>query len=173
MADDMTTAINAKLWDSKSNDHYITQLNPDGTKRDFIDYDSNLIAVAHQIPNTTRAANVFKRVDSGHCSSASGGGSQWVSEIWYGRKDTTGGNIGDSACAMARIGWFDALARRWVDRSEDLQYFNSRIINPLVKDVNAFTWLYERYGCDGKQQTNRTAEYFEYPCVRTFNQIVF
>ena len=29
--------------------------------------------------------------------------------------------------------------------------------------MSADTWMHERYGCDGKMQTNRTAAYFEYP----------
>ena len=36
-------AINNRLFDE---DHLITQLNADGTIRDFVDYDSNLIAIA-------------------------------------------------------------------------------------------------------------------------------
>ena len=45
MADNIAAAINARLWDATSNDHYITQLNPDNSTRDFVDYDSNLLAV--------------------------------------------------------------------------------------------------------------------------------
>ena len=26
-----------------------------------------------------------------------------------------------------------------------------------------YTWMHERYGCDGTMQLNRTAAYFEYP----------
>lgn len=36
-------AMNKLLW-SPEDDHFITQLNPDGTTRDFVDYDSNLLA---------------------------------------------------------------------------------------------------------------------------------
>jgi len=46
MASDITAAVNENLFDHSSGDHFITQLNADGSTRDFIDYDSNLIAVA-------------------------------------------------------------------------------------------------------------------------------
>ena len=60
------------------------------TCRDFVDYDSNLIAVAHGVPDTAaKAAAVLDRVDRGRCSAASGGGPQFVSELYYGKKDTT------------------------------------------------------------------------------------
>ena len=108
-AKDMGTAMNTLLWDGVDNDHYVTQLDTDmTTTRDFIDYDSNLIAVAHDIPATlAQKGAILKRIDSGTCSASSGGGPQWVSEIYYGPKDTTGGNIGDSRCSMGRIAWFD------------------------------------------------------------------
>ena len=72
----MKAAMNALLWDGA--DHFVTQVNPDdllcaakGTCRDFVDYDSNLIAVAHGVPNTTkRATAVLDRVDKGRCSAA-------------------------------------------------------------------------------------------------------
>lgn len=63
MATNMAAAVNAKLWAAPGvgrggDDHYITQLNPDNTTRDFVDYDSNLIAVAHNIPDDDRALRV-------------------------------------------------------------------------------------------------------------------
>jgi len=63
MASNMAVAVNAKLWAAPGvgrggDDHYITQLNPDNTTRDFVDYDSNLIAVAHNIPDDDRALRV-------------------------------------------------------------------------------------------------------------------
>jgi hypothetical protein len=40
LADKVSAAVNAKLWasDAAGGDHYITQLNSDGTTRDFVDY---------------------------------------------------------------------------------------------------------------------------------------
>lgn len=158
-------AVNAKLWagEDAGGDHFITQLNVDGTTRDFVDYDANLIAVAHAIPDESRSRSIQKRVDSGRCSAASGAGPQFVSEIYYGPDDTTNGNTGDSWCSMARIGWFDALGRKRLGADEDLKYFNDRILTPVQHDVIANTWMHERYGCDGLQQENRTMYYFEYP----------
>ena len=101
-ADLMSSAVQKYLW---RDDHYITQLNPDMiTTRDFVDYDGNLIALAHNITkDINQFKSVLKRIDSGKCSGAQNGGPQFVSEIYYGPKDTTGGNVGDSWCSMGRI----------------------------------------------------------------------
>ena len=105
-ADNVVTAMNAKLWaDSAGDDHFITQLNIDGSIRDFVDYDSNLIAVANQVTDESRSRAIFSRIDRGRCSASSGAGPQFVSEEYYGEFDTTNGNQGDSWCSMARIGW--------------------------------------------------------------------
>jgi len=164
----MKAAMNALLWDGS--DHFVTQVNPDdlacaakGTCRDYVDYDSNLIAVAHGVPNTTqRATAVLDRVDKGRCSAAQGSGPQFVSEIYYGKDATTGGNTGDSWCSMGRIAWFDAHARKLVGRPSDIAAFDADL-KLLQDDLIKNTWLNERYGCDGKQQPNRTTNYFEYP----------
>jgi hypothetical protein len=71
--------------------------------------------------------------------------------------------VGDSWCSMARIGWFDAKGRKRFATDADLEYFNSKILAPVQRDVIANTWMHERYGCDGLQQENRTMYYFEYP----------
>ena len=160
----MASAMNKWLWDaSGDNDHYVTQIDPDlKTIRDFVDYDANLIAAASGVPSRERATALLARIDRGTCSANGGGGPQWVSERYYGPNDTTHGNIGDSRCSMGRIAWFDAHARK-IDRTKgSLLQFNSNLLtlqNDLVRD----TWLHERYGCDGKQQQNRTMYYFEYP----------
>ena len=144
-------------------DHYITQLNPDNTTRDFVDYDANLIALAHGVPATAeQAARIFKRIDGGRCSANQGAGPQFVSEIYYGKQDTTHGNVGDSWCSMGRIALYDAHARK---RYGDQASFDDHTLAPLQRDLIANTWMHERYGCDGKQQQNRTAAYFEYPSV--------
>lgn len=161
-------SMNKYLWSTAEAgaDHYITQLNKvDGSIRDFVDYDANLIAIAHNIPPEENARKIMKRVDSGRCSAHSGAGPQFVSEIYYGTEDTTGGNTGDSWCSMGRIGWFDALGRKLYGTADDLQYVDDYIVNPLVSDLNKYTWMHERYGCDGKQQENRTMYYFEYPAL--------
>lgn len=161
----MVGAMNRALWApaSEGGDHFVTQLNPDGTYRDFVDYDANLIALAHGVPNSTeRRAALLRRIDRGRCSAAQGGGPQFVSEKWYGKQDTTHGNVGDSWCAMGRIAWFDAHARKLMGRAADRAAFDAQL-GLLSRDLIADTWMHERYGCDGKQQPNRTWAYFEYP----------
>ena len=39
LSDDVKRDIRKFLWDPHDKDHFITQLNVDGTTRDFIDYD--------------------------------------------------------------------------------------------------------------------------------------
>jgi hypothetical protein len=146
--------------------------------RDFVDYDSNLIAVAHQVGTVAQGKQVLKRIDHGCSRGANSrgdgdsaqqqpcavqkcsamymggqGGPQWTSEIWYGKHDTTSGNIGDSSSAMGRIAWFDAKARKVVG---DVQSFDTQLA-VMQKDLLFYTWMHERYGCDGTMQTNRTA----------------
>ena len=58
-----------------------------------------------------------------------------------------------------RIAWFDAKARKVTG---DAASFDHQL-GIMQKDLLFYTWMHERYGCDGKMQTNRTAAYFEYP----------
>ncbi|CAE8638689.1 unnamed protein product [Polarella glacialis] len=157
LASQIAASMNRYLW-LPGSDHYVTQW--DGpflnTTRDFVDYDSNLMAAAHGIPSSDQARQILKRIDGGRCRA----GPTFVSEKYYGRGDTTYGNIGDSACAMGRIAWFDALARK---RYGDAAGFESYILGPLKSALLSTTWMHERMGCDGAQQTNRTPMYFEYP----------
>jgi hypothetical protein len=145
----MSAAMTEILWDT---DHFVTQVNPDpgpaGPRgistdgmgcakahncRDFVDYDSNVIAVAHGVGGKAKGAAALKRIDGGKaagssspvqkCTAMQGGGPQWTSEIWYGPGDTTGfpkGNVGDSCSAMGRIAYFDALARKEVTEKQRL-----------------------------------------------------
>ena len=50
----------------------LSEVNPDGTTRDFVDYDANLIAIAHGVADANRSQRIFDRIDSGRCSAASG-----------------------------------------------------------------------------------------------------
>jgi hypothetical protein len=154
MAADVAQGMNEHLW---AGDHYITQLNPDGTTRDFVDYDANLLAVAFGVTSPDQATKVLARVDGGTCSS---GRPTWVSERYYGPADTYGGNTGDSATAMARIGWADGLARR---AAGDRAAFTTKILQPLQSDLLEHTFLTERYDCAGNPI--RTPYYHEYPEV--------
>ncbi len=63
-------------------DHFVTQLNPDGTTRDFVDYDSNLIACAFGVAGVKRCQALLRRIDSGRCAHAR---ATFVSEVWYGK----------------------------------------------------------------------------------------
>ncbi len=164
-AERVRTAMNAQLWASQDGgaDHYLTQRNPDGTHRDFVDYDANAIAVAHGVPATRDdALRVLKRIDQGACAAAQGGGPQWVSEVYYDKANCVGGNIGDSATAMGRIALFDAHARKRVGGDAQQQAFDAQLAT-LQRDLIAYTWMHERYTCDGQMMGNRTNYYFEYP----------
>ena len=157
------------LWEE---DHFVTQVNPDGTIRDFVDYDANLIAVAAGVADADdRFAKVLGRIDEGgQCPSSP----TFVSERWYGPDDCWMENTGDSWCGMGRIAWYDALARRRVaslnPNSElaeaALSRFNNVLHVPIRDTVLEDVWMRERYGCDGTQQLNRTKYYFEYPSIQ-------
>jgi hypothetical protein len=66
-AEEITAVLNARLW---SDDHFVTQLNTDGTFFDKVDYDSNLLATAFVNMTDARLHAVLKRVDSGVCTHA-------------------------------------------------------------------------------------------------------
>jgi hypothetical protein len=159
MAGNIVAGINAHLW---AGDHYITQLNPDGSTRDFVDYDANLLAVAFGIAPPDRAKLILSRVDSGDCTHAAPAAGRprptYVSEKSYGPADTYGGNTGDSAITMGRIGWADGHARR---ATGDMTSFNNLILNPIISQVDEATWLPERYDCSGNPAHN--PYYHEYP----------
>lgn len=155
--------INKNLWSSE-NDHYFTQLNPDGTSRDFIDYDSNLLMVAFDIAPTDRIAPLLKRVDSGPYTHVRG---TWCCEVPYSgdAEDCyiVGGSVcGDSIVTLGRIGWIDALARK---RVGDIDTFDNLLLAPLQTDLINDVWLFERYDASGNQI--RTSFYFEYPALVT------
>lgn len=158
LANSITAGINAHLW---SGNHYITQLNPDGTTTDFGDNDSNLLAVAFGVAPPDRARQVLAFVDSGPCMAAPSRPT-WVSQVYYGPNDTYGGNTGDSATAMGRIAWADGMARY---QAGDLTGYQNGVVAPIQSDLLAGTWLTERYNCAG--QEIRSPYYHEYPEVLT------
>lgn len=158
LAENIGESVNKYLW-AQDQSHFVTQLNLDGSTRDFVDYDSNLLALAAGIVEEEGATKIFSRIDGGRCTH---GRATFVSEVYYGKEDTTHGNVGDSWCSMGRIGWFDALARK---KYSDLETFHNVLYEPIRDDLNRWTWLRERYGCDGLLQQNRTEYYFEYPSV--------
>ncbi len=96
MADKITSSMNDLLWDNASNDHYITQLNADlQTKRDFIDYDSNLLAVAFNVAPDERLSSLLKRVDSGAYTHVRG---TWCCEVPYSGNREDCYIVGGSVC---------------------------------------------------------------------------
>jgi len=154
-ANNIIQAYNNRLWNTTSNDHYITQVNPDGSTRDFVDYDSNLLAVAFSVAPNDRATSILRRIDSGKCVYPSGK-ITWVSEIIYDAANCYNGNTGDSQTSMGRIGWADLRARV---RMNQLDTFNGKI-EQVKSDLLAKTWLTERYDCAGN--AIRANYYHEY-----------
>jgi hypothetical protein len=107
---------------SSEGDHFMTQWNGFNTptpNRDFMDYDANLMACAHGVPNDNieslnmysdsssssssssllveddggaRAKRILARIDAGQCRPSA----TFVSERYYGKNDVTNGNVGDS-----------------------------------------------------------------------------
>lgn len=164
LADEISEGMNEHLW---MGDHYATQMNLDGSRRDFVDYDANLLAVAFGIASSTRAAAILARVDSGPCTHAR---ATYVSERYYGAEACYNGNVGDSSCTMGRIGWADGHVRAVVG---DVDTLEQRILEPLRADLFASTWLSERYDCQGVGI--RTPYYHEYPevLVMLLREVVF
>jgi hypothetical protein len=72
--------VPVRLWANASSggDHYVTQMDPNGTVRDFIDYDANLIACATGVATTDRCTALLGRVDKGRCAHAK---ATFVSEV--------------------------------------------------------------------------------------------
>jgi hypothetical protein len=145
-------------------DHFVTQLNTDFTTyRDFIDYDSNLMAIAFNlVTDVSQQQSIIKRVDSGPYTHVR---ATWCSEIPYtGDADDcyiVGGSVcGDSVVTLARIGYIDAIARRQIG---DIDTYVNLLLTPLQQDLIKDVWLYERYDSHGQQI--RTSYYFEYPSL--------
>eukprot|EP01065_Artemidia_motanka_P032238 TRINITY_DN3925_c5_g1_i1.p1 TRINITY_DN3925_c5_g1~~TRINITY_DN3925_c5_g1_i1.p1 ORF type:complete len:826 (+),score=258.54 TRINITY_DN3925_c5_g1_i1:45-2522(+) len=160
-ADGIRAAFDALLWDNASDDHYITQVK-DGVRRDFVDYDGNLLAIAFGAAPDNRIEPTLKRVDGGKCTHAF---PTYVSEKPYSgqRSDCyiVGGQYcGDSVVTMGRVAWADAHARK---RARDIKSLDSEIISPVQSKLQNHTWMYERYTCGA--QGIRTPFFFEYPSV--------
>ena len=88
-------------------------------------------------------------MDAGECTHA--GRATYVSEIFYDASNSVGGNTGDSAVSMGRIGWQDSLARQ---AAGDEETFSNVILAPLQADLLRRTWLPERFDCAGKDAHN-------------------
>lgn len=168
------------LWNAQENDHYVSYaLLPvppavNLTQRDFVDYDSNLLAVMAGVPDTaTRASAILGRIDAGVCSHAR---PTWISEvrpspcvlffvywcacacmrtdlcrpcccggqIYYNASNCHLNNTGDSAVSMGRIAWADGRARLAVGGPAAAQAAQDLIIDPIQGDQLENVWMYER-----------------------------
>lgn len=165
LAERVAAAMRAQLW-AADDDHFVTQRNKDGSVRDFVDYDANLLAVAAGVLQNDEAAErrLLTRVDRGNYTHVR---ATWCSELPYTGDACdcyiVGGSVcGDSVVTLARIGWVDALARH---RVGDVDTFQRLLLQPLQRDLLQYTWLYERYDANGQQ--TRTPFYFEYPALVT------
>ena len=141
LSSNISAAMNTLLWEPKSDDHYATNLQPNGQLRDFVDYDSNLFAILAGVASPDRAAKILARIDKGGCAHPRG---TWVSEIYYDAQNCNGGNTGDSAITMGRITWADARARYQVGGPDAAAFFQNVLLQPLQQDTLDNTWLYER-----------------------------
>ena len=81
VAANISNAVNAHLWANAENgdDHYITQLNHDGTTADYIDYAANAMAIWQGVADEERARKIVHRIAKGNCTGAGKRGT-WVSE---------------------------------------------------------------------------------------------
>lgn len=137
----LAASINGRLWDAASADHFVTQLNPDNTTADFVDYDSNLLAAAFVPMSGARRRAVLRRVDAGACTHAAPG--TYISEKLYGPDDVYVCDkdkpeircVGDSRVSYGRVAWLDALARRAVRDAPSLATLSDAIIGPIKSEV--------------------------------------
>lgn len=143
-----------------SNNSYTLGLPYVPCTRDFIDYDSNLLAVAAGAVTGAQAQALLTLVDSGPCTHQH---ATWVSGIYYDAKNCNSGNTGDSAVSMGRISWADALARKAMGDAANAAVFNNLILNPIQYELLSNTWLNERYQCSGLPAHND--HYIEQPEV--------
>lgn len=157
---DLYLGIRDELWDTNSNDHFITQKNLDGTVRDMIDYDGNFAALAFDVPDQANAKRLLQRLDSGSHTHPDMRGT-WVSERRYTKDDCYGENDGDSDVTMARIWWLDMAARV---RLNDRANFDT-LLEAIESDLLRNVWMPERFDSDGRPAHNDY--YHEYPDILT------
>jgi hypothetical protein len=144
------------LWNGR--DHYVTA-RLDDWDQIFDRHDSgNYLAIAYGVADDERSKMIAAALDADRRTHPGGRGT-WVSLGYYGAEDCYGGNTGDSACAMARLWWADAMARQ---RLGDAPTFRAQF-ERIRADLTAKTWLSERYDSDGR--SIRAEYYHEYPAT--------
>ena len=171
IAANISNAVNTYLWadDENGDDHYITQLNHDGTSADYVDYAANAMAIWQGVADEERAKKIVRRIAQGNCTGAGKRGT-WVSERPFYSFDVdkvTPDKFpklqGDSTSAEGRVALMDARAGLAMGDPDSLAYFNNNLLGPIQEDLLQYTWLTERYTCDGLRE--RTPFFFEYPCL--------
>jgi hypothetical protein len=133
----------AGTGDRGGGDHFITQLNPDNSTLDMVDYDGNLLAVAHGVASSGRSASIMARIARGACARPNGYGTA-VSEVPYTSPGHAHG-AGDSFVTMGRIAFVDALALRRTNDSATFELLLGTLRGELLRN----TWMYERWQCEG------------------------
>jgi hypothetical protein len=141
------------LWEK---DHFITSIGRDGSRCDMVDSD-NYAAVAFGLIRDRQRAGQLVRFMDAVPHMHPGGKATWVSGRYYDEAKCYHGNVGDSACAMARLFWIDMKARHHLgDRESFLCYFQR-----VRQDLLDRTWMCERYDMNGDMI--RADGYAEYP----------
>mmetsp|Transcript_5721 Transcript_5721/g.8865 ORF Transcript_5721/g.8865 Transcript_5721/m.8865 type:complete len:687 (+) Transcript_5721:98-2158(+) len=135
-------------------------------RKDFVDYDSNLLAVAFANLSRSDSEKILGRIDGGAYSHPNGISTYCCETPYDGYDDCyikeRGTICGDSVVTMGRIAWADAHARKRLGRTHD---FDTLILDGLQQRLNSRTWLHERFDKYGKEA--RSPFYFEYPALAT------
>ena len=127
------------------------------------------MAIFTGVASPERAKKIVARIAKGNCTGKGKRGT-WVSERPFYSfdqdklfPDKGPKEQGDSTSAEGRVGLMDAKARIAMGDKASLKYFDENLLGPIQKDLLEFTWLTERYTCEGLRE--RTPFFFEYPCL--------
>ena len=134
----LKASINERLWDNVTADHYVTQLNPDGSVADYLDIDGNLMAVAFGVADGTRAKAITDRLKTLACIRPGGYGTMLTGQYMG---TPSRGSACDASVTMARVWYVDALSLR---RVNDAATFR-RMLSTMQADQMRNTWMAERY----------------------------
>merc|ERR1711907_22103 len=117
------------------------------------------MAIFTGVASKQQSEAIIRRIARGNCTGL-GKRATWVSERPYYHK---GQLMSDSTSSEGRVGLMDARARVAIGDDASLEYFDEAIVNPIRDDLLRYTWLSERYDCEGRR--TRTKFFFEYPCL--------
>ena len=160
LARNVSDAVNALLWHTSDGDHYVTsvvresraasgerassrsssRVAPQATRVvDFVDSDSNLMAVALGVSSGPRARHILERIDRNPLARFV---PTWVSERLYEGDDSRPpGGTADSICGMGRIAYFNALARRRIGSPASRRFFLDHLLGKIVRDLEQLVWM--------------------------------